>query len=305
MPEVGETKTVYRRIAYILVLVSLSVPAFVLFHRNNNHLSDTANIGVGWISAILITAMFAVGAYLRLPLADRQRIFRSLVLTSLALVVLSGLITTISVEASPSDNYLAVALSDTPLDKIKPDRKRLVVELIRKNKAASDENSRIAKSLKPISPPLYSVDSFTSKAAMESTSLQLKQAYDIDQAYAAANRQARQAFHEKMLKVDPDFLQAFESKMREEDSLETSIEAEEAKWVASASSLYDYAAAHASDISVNIGGHLAIANDELKQSLLQQINASTSLEQTMLSDRAKAVKHQNALQDALSMKHSN
>jgi hypothetical protein len=161
-------------------------------------------------------------------------------LTSLALVVLSGLITTISIAASPSDNYLAVALSDTPLNKIKPDRKRLVVELIRQNKAASDENSRIAKSMRPISPALYSGDSFASKAAMESTSSQLKQAYEIDQAYAAAKHQARQDFHDKMQRVDPDYLRGFESRMQEEDSLEASIEAEEAKWVASALSLYDY-----------------------------------------------------------------
>jgi len=170
-------------------VVNLSVPAFVLFQRNGNQLTDAANIWVGWISATMLTVMLVIGTYFRLPM-DRRQIPRSMVLTSLALVVLSGLITTISIAASPSDDYLAVALSDTSLDKIKPDRKRLIVELIRKNKAASDENSRIAKTMKPISPALYSVDSFANKTAMESTSSQLKQAYDIDQAYAAAKHQA-------------------------------------------------------------------------------------------------------------------
>jgi hypothetical protein len=83
--------------------------------------------------------------------------------------------------------------------------------------------------------------------------------------------------------------------MQEDDSLEASIEAEESKWVASALSLYDYAAAHASDISLNKGGHLAIASEELKQNLLQQINVSTALKQTMMNDRAKAVKNQHSL----------
>ncbi|HTF62935.1 MAG TPA: hypothetical protein VK638_09515 [Edaphobacter sp.] len=303
MPEVGETKTVFRRIAWLLILINLSVPAFVFFQRNGNNLSDTANIWVGWISATVVTAMLVVGTYLRLP-TDRRQIPRSIVLTSLALVVLSGLITTISIAASPSDNYLAVALSDTPLNKIKPDRKRLVVELIRQNKAASNENSRIAKSMKPISPALYSGDSFASKAAMESTSSQLKQAYDIDQAYAAAKHQARQDFHDKMQRVDPDYLRGFESRMQDDDALEASIEAEEAKWVASALSLYDFAATHASGITVDNGGHLVIATDELKQSLLQQINASTVLEQTMMNDRVKAVKNQHTIQDAMGMKHS-
>jgi len=83
-----------------------------------------------------------------------------------------------------------------------------------------------------------------------------------------------------------------------------SIEAEEAKWVASALSLYDFAAAHASDISLNDGGHLAIKDEELKQNLLQRINASTALEQTMMNDRAKAVNNQHSLQDAIGMKQT-
>jgi hypothetical protein len=303
MPEVKETKAVYRRIAWLLLVVNLAVPAFVMVQRNGNHLTDAANIWVGWISATMLTVMLVVGTFLRLSM-DRRQIPRSMVLTSLALVVLSGLITTVSIESSPSDNYLAVALSDTPLNKIKPDRKRLIVELVRQNKAASDENSRIAKTMKPISPALYSVDSFANKTAMESTSSQLKQAYDIDKAYAMAKHEARQAFHDQMQKIDPDYLRGFDSKMQEDDSLEASIEAEESKWVASALSLYDYATAHASDISLNKDGHLAIASEELKHNLLQQINASTALKQTMMNDRAKAVKSQHSLQDAIGMKHS-
>jgi hypothetical protein len=294
MPEVRETKTIYRRIAWLLLVVNLSVPAFVLFQRNGNHLTDAANIWVGWISATMLTVMLVIGTYFRLPM-DRRQIPRSMVLTSLALVVLSGLITTISIAASPIDDYLAVALSDVPLNKIKPDRKRLIVELIRHNKAASDENSRIAMTMKPNSPALYSVDSFANETAMESTSSQLKQAYDIDKAYATAKHQARQAFHDQMQRVDPDYLRDFVSRMQEDDSLEASIEAEESKWVASALSLYDYAAAHASDISLNKGGHLAIASEELKQNLLQQINVSTALKQTRMNDRAKAVKNQHSL----------
>jgi hypothetical protein len=302
MPEV-ETKIIYRRIAWLLLVVNLSVPAFVLFQRNGNHLTDAANIWVGWISATLLTVTLLIGMYLRLP-TDHRRIPRSMVLTSLGLVALSGLITTISIAASPSDDYLAVALSDVPLNKIRPDRKRLIVELIRQNKAASDENSRIAMTMKPISPPLYSVDSFANKKAMESTSTQLKQAYDIDKAYAAAKRQARKAFHDQMQRVDPDYLRGFEYSMQEDDSRESFIEADESEWVASALSLYGYAAAHASDISLDKGGHLAIANEELKQNLLQQIDASTALKQTMINARAKAVNKQHSLQDAIGIKRS-
>jgi hypothetical protein len=303
VPEIGKTESVHRRITWLLIVSNLSVPAFVFFQRDGNNLSDVVNIWVGWISAAVITTALWVGACLRLPV-DRRRLPRGMVLTSLALVILSGLITTISIAVSPGDNYLAVALSDAPLTKIKPDRKRLIVELIRRNKAASDENSRIAKSMKPVSPALYSVDSFASGVAMESTSSQLKYAYDIDQAYSAAKRQARQDFQDKMQRVDPDYLRDFESKMQKDDSLEASIEAEEAKWVKSALSLYDYAIAQAGNISVNSGGRLVIASEGLRQSLLQQIEASKALEETMMNDRAKAVKNQHNLQDAMGVPRS-
>jgi hypothetical protein len=303
MPEAGDAKAIYRRISWILVLVNISVPAFVFFQRNVNGLSDAQNIWVGWISATVSTAVLVVATYLRLPV-DRRQIPSRMVLTSLALVVMSGLITTISIAATPSDNYLAVALSDTPLDNIKPDRKRLMVELIRQEKAASDENSRIAKSMKPISPALYSVESFSNKAAMESTSLQLKQAYNLDQAYAAAKLQARRAFHDKMQKVDPDFLRSIESKMQEGDSTEASIQLDEANWVSSALTLYDYASVHASNISVSSSGHLTITNEELKRSFSQRVEASKAMQQTMINDRTKALNNQHTLQDKMGMKHS-
>jgi hypothetical protein len=303
MLKVGETAAVYSRIAWLLILVNLSIPAFVFFQRNANLLSDDENIWVGWISAMGLTAALVVATYIRLPV-ERRYLPKWMVLTSLGLVFLSGLITTVSIAATPSDNYLEVAVSDTPLNKIHPDRKRLMVELLRQQKADSEENSRIAKSIKPISPALYSVGSFASKAAMESTSAQLKQAYEIDQAYAAAKKQARKSFHDKMQRVDPDFLRGVESRLQEGDSLEVSIELDEAKWVASASSLYEYAEANASDISVNKGGHLEVKGDELKQSLLQQIEASAALEQKMMDERAKAVKNQHTLQDAKGLKHT-
>lgn len=302
MSEAKDTKAVYSRITWILILINIAVPALVLFQRRGGGLSDTAYVWVGWISATGLTAVLVAGTYFRLPV-DRQQISRTMLLTSLALVVLSGLITTISIAVTPSDNYLEVALSETPLNDVKPERKRLMVELIRREKAASDENNRMAKSMKPISPALYSVASFANKAAMESASSQLKQAYEIDQAYAAAKLQMRRTFHDKMQRVDPGFLSGVESKMYEEDSSDALIQADEAKWVSSALSLYAYAAAHASDISANSGGHLTIASEDVKRSFAQQVQASTALQQTMMTDRTKAVKNQQSAQDAIGLKH--
>jgi hypothetical protein len=302
MSEIVETKTIYRRITWLLVIVNLSVPAFVLFQRNGNNLGDTANIWVGWISAALMTVVLLVSIYRRLPAASRK-IPRSMVMISIGLVVLSGLITTISIAATPSDNYLQVALSDVPLDKVHPERKRLLVELLRRDKAASDENGRLAKTMKPISPALYSVASFASKEVMESTSSQLKQAYDGDRSYEAAKLQALQNFHDQMLKVDPDYLSAFEAKLRSNNAAEDALEATETKWVTSTIDLYSYAVAHSTQVSMTKDGHLVIVDDSPRQNLLQQINECTTLQQTMLDQRQKAASDQRAIQQAMVIKH--
>jgi hypothetical protein len=303
MPAIDPTFVRKHFVTLLLIIGNLSVPAFVLLQRNDTNLSDAATIWVGWISVVLLNVVFLTAMHLRTR-HTVQMVSRRSILIAFVLAILSGLITTVSITASPSDNYLQVALSPIPLSKIQPERKRLVVELVRRNAASSAENTKLASGLKPISPPLYSVDSFSSKSAMESTSSQLKQAYIFDQAYASAKHQSMQEFHDKMLKVDPNYLRDFEARMHDDNVLEASIESAEAKWVTSAFNLYDYAIANASKISVNSGGHLVIKDKIVRQSLLDQITASTSLKQTMMDERAKAVNKQHTLQDAAGIKHS-
>jgi heme/copper-type cytochrome/quinol oxidase subunit 4 len=290
-------------VTFILIVINLSIPVFVLLQRNSVELTDRAYIWVGWISVVFLNVVFLTAMHMRTR-RTVQMVSRRSILIACVLTILSGLITTVSISATPKDNYLQLALSPMPLSKIQPERKRLIVELLRRDAANSAENNRIAKTIKPISPPLYSINSFASKAAIESTSSQLKTDYEIDCAYSTAKHQAAFDFHNKMLKVDPEYLREFETKMHDDDVLEATIETAEEKWVTSALNLYDYAVVNASNISVNDGGHLVIADNGVRQSLLDQINASTALQQTMVDARAKAVNKQHSLQDALGVKHS-
>jgi len=216
-----------------------------------------------------------------------------------ALVVLSGVITTIFIFAFPSQSLLKLAQSDASLESIQPERKRLVVELIRRAAADSADNNRAAEAIKPLSPALYSVDSFAAEATMRSTVAQLKQAYDADQRYAAAKRKTMNDFREKMTNVDPDYLRDFESRMQQREHLDDVIEATEEKWIANTINLYDYAIANSRDISLRPDGHLSIKNQDVRQSLLQQIDACRALQQDMFLQREKAVDDQRAIQDAL------
>jgi hypothetical protein len=303
MSEIVESRTINRRITWLLLIANLSVPAWVLLQRNDTNLSDTATTWVGWISAAFVTALVLASTYLRRP-ADSRKLPRRMVWTSIGFVILSGIITTISISSNPSDSYLQVALSDSPLSKIHPERKRIVVELIRRDKAASDENSRFARSMRPISPALYSVDSLASKTAMESTIAQFKQASDNDTAYVAAKSNALKNFHDQMAKVDPVYLQAFEADLQKKNAVEDALEATETKWVTSTLNLYNYAIAHADQISMNKTGHLVIADEGVRQSILQQLDACRTLQNAASGQREKAVDDQHARQDAEGIKHT-
>jgi hypothetical protein len=303
MPE-PELRTISnRRLFMLLLLGSLSVPAFVLFQRGSNGLSDAANIWAGWISASFMTAVLFI-SFRRRQKAANQMTPRSMVAIAVGLVLLSGLITTVSIAAFPSKSILEIAQSSVPLSEIYPEQKRIVVELVRQTAANSAANIRDAQTMKPISPALYSVDSFASKAIMESTLSQLQEAYRLDQAYAASRRQSMQIFHDKMLKADPDYLRDFESKTRQSDSYEKVLETSEHDWVVSTTNLYNYAIAHADQISLDHDGHLNIRSQEVRQSVLQQIDACRSEEQTLSLQREKAVNDQEAIQNHLAGKDS-
>ncbi len=294
-----------RRDVLLLTLVNLSIPVFVLLQRNNEDLNDKRSIFVGWISVILLNAAFLFGMYRRRR-RTHQEISSRLIFVAGALAILSGIITTISISAFPRHNsYMELAQSGIPLHQIEPEQKRLIVELIRRTAANSAENTRIAQSMKPISPPLYSVNSFANKAAMESTSSQLKQAYDIDVTYTKRRSQILSEFHDKMERVDPSYLQSFEASNQNEDVGEAAIASSEEKWIASALDLYAYAGAHANVISIVDGNKLQIADPDVRRELSGQLEASKALQQDMLANRRKVVDQHHSLQDSLDVSRSN
>src|SRR6185437_15880317 len=103
---------------------------------------------------------------------------RTLVLT-VALMFAAGVSATVGVQAT-ADRYdlIKLTFADTPLSSIHPERKRLLVELLRRAAANSNQDTSAASSLKPIDPPLYSAASFASKPIMAATAASLQAAYN-------------------------------------------------------------------------------------------------------------------------------
>jgi len=289
-----------RRTFLLLCLVNFSIPAWVLWQSHGRGISRGVSIWSGWISALLITPLFLLGVRNSLRKTG-QRLPPKLLLAAGGLVVLSGLMTTIAVSATKEHNsYLDLAQSGIPLNQIKSERTRLVVELIRHRAAISAENSHIAASMKPIDPPLYSIDSFITKEAMQSTASQLKHAYDMDLDYSVRQQQTMQDFQSKMQRADPAFLKSFNDSMQDDKVAETAIAAAEQKWISSTLDLYDYAIAHSDIISVR-NGFLEIEDQNVRKSLLHQVDTCKALQQMMLDARQKAVGRQNKLQDAFGL----
>ena len=80
------------------------------------------------------------------------------------------------------------------------------MELIRELAASSKEYESAAAHFRPITPPLYSPESFGSTEAMDSAVRQLQQAFAIDAAYFDGLRRSEARFREEMERADPQYL---------------------------------------------------------------------------------------------------
>jgi hypothetical protein len=216
-----------RRDIYLLLLVNLGIPAIILRQLHRGDSSHRVSIWSAWLSALILNFVFVSGIRNR-HRRNGQMLHPKFILVAVVLAISSGFITTLAVSATKEHNsYLELAQSGIPLNQIQPEQKRLVVELIRRRAANSDENNRVMANIKPISPPLYSIDSFATKEAIESTSTQLKTAYDLDCDYAQRQGQALQDFRYKMSRADPSYLQSFDSARRDEEADEAAIASDE------------------------------------------------------------------------------
>ncbi len=154
---------------------------------------------------------------------------------------------------SAQDDELRLAMSDTPLEKIQPERVRLVVELIRRRAANSKENDQILAEARknPISPPLYSPASFANIEMVLSTVAKVKKYANADLDYSARQQQAMADFRAKMANTDAEYLKSWDSAEEEQEAIEAKTIQTERQWLASILSLYDLAARHIKSIKLH------------------------------------------------------
>jgi hypothetical protein len=246
----------HRQLNWLLIItVNATIPAMLIWERRSGELS----IGVAVISAFLSLTTFNVVILRAIRVRDRKAglLFQQRqIVGAIALALVSLGFTALAVTVMPARNdYVELALSRVPIDRIHPRQKALVVELIRQRAASSREYDRVVEDAKahPLSPPLYSADSFATSGVIHRTVDRVKYLGERDLAYADQQRQAEDDFRNKMKQVDPDYLAAWDSVRKGELAAAESAERFERMWLSSVVDLYSYAEKNLRNITVKKG----------------------------------------------------
>ena len=282
----------------VLVCLNGTVPVAIIWKYHGGEISSA----VALITGVIVLAVGNIAALLgfqKRTRRDGSPLERRLVAGAGALAVASFLLTIFGVSLVKHRNgYAELATSDRPLSGIEPERKRLVVELLRRTAAISqEENKTIAEAQKvPMNPVVYSPESFADQQAIQSTLAQVAKNVEIDFRYFAQQQSAREDFSRKMTTCDPEYLKQWDAERQRQDDAEKSANQLEHDWFASVKSLYDYANEHAREIAVR-DGRISISDETVRQTfdaLLDRSKAlhdrleSTVQDEVRLQQQAKA-----------------
>lgn len=275
----------------IVALMNITIAAMILYQQKTGQISPTVALISSWTSFVLLNLAFVLGLFVREHQSGKSLPGRFAV--GVALVALScGVLTTFSLKiVRPKNGYVQLALSNTPLSSIKPERDRLIVELIRKRAAESKQINAAAAQMAPIVPPLYSPASFDSVEAMNKTASRLQSAFEIDREYGASLKADRDWFRTRMAQVDPAYLLSWNKDRKGDDELEDRIMDLESRWVESVSTLYAFAVSHKGEIAVH-NEKLEIADPKVKRDFEQLMASSKELQSELNAERSKALARQ-------------
>jgi hypothetical protein len=277
----------------VLIGIDSGVPIATIWQFHTGEASSTVALASGFI-VLLVANFFALrtvrGRYER----DGKPLPRTLLTGAVALAIVSCLITIVGVLSVRQQNsYLNLAMSDKPLSSIEPEQRRLVVELIRRTAANSqEENKAMAEALKvPMKPSVYSPESFANSQSIQSTVAALTKLVSIDFQYFASQQSARQDFRQKMAVCDEQYLRQWEAERQEQEAAEKATDLLEHKWFASIESLYGYALKHTGQIAAK-DGHIVITSDDVREAFSNEFNRSEALHHDLLSSEQELAKRQ-------------
>jgi hypothetical protein len=287
----------------IVVVVNLTVPAMVVWKHHTGEASRTVALIIGFASLLVVNAVIIAAIHFQEKRSGKI-LQRGFVIGAIGLALVSALLTAIGIYFTPERNdYVELALSNIPLDQIHPQQKALVVDLLRRSAANSRDYENAAAQMKPISPQLYSAESFANDSVIRSVSEQFKKAIAIDFAYREEQGRTMNDFNSKMTNVDPDYLKSFEAGQQEQQTREFNLFQLGQECATATVGLYDYAEKHAKDIALK-DGQLTFANDAVRAEFSRQLETSRSLNERLQAAHQELVRRQQRSRYEVGLKAS-
>jgi hypothetical protein len=254
----------------LLAIVNLTVPVVLIWKHHTGDLSRTVALLSAILSLVLLNVILVTAIHFR-NRRNRRTISGNFVIGAVALGLVSVLLSAIGLYATAERNeYAELAFSNIPLDQIHPEQKALVVDLLRQMAADSRENAQMAAQIKPITPSVYSPESFANANVIRSVSDEYRSAAEEDAARHEKQIRIMTDFRTRMATVDPDYLKSFEAAGQYRNSLEAKNYELEREALAATLGLYEYAATHLKDITLK-DGELRFADSEVETQFSRQL----------------------------------
>lgn len=268
-----------RNIWVVLVCVNAGAPFFEIREYRSGGINPAAALlsAAFVLVALNLIALWSLFARARRNGWQLQR--KKFILAGGAMAVIAFLSITTAVSlVKPRDNYFDLAMSDRPLSSIKPDRKRIIVEYIRRSAANSrEENKAMAEAQKrPIDPAVYSPDSSSNKEVMRSTLSHLTTYINIDFEYFAKQQVAREEFRRKMAACDPEYLKSWDASRADYEEMQESANRAEHDWFTSVNQLYSFGEQYAGQIAVK-EGEVSISDPAVRRKFNDLLRESQAL----------------------------
>jgi hypothetical protein len=185
-----------------------------------------------------------------------------------------------------SQDDAALAASNAPLNTIQPERRRWVVELMRRAAANDKEQCKALEEAKkaPMNPPVYSPESFANEEIIRQTLDRLSSYVELDLEYFEKQNAARDDFRRKMAACDPAYLNSWDALSKTQVEDEQASRRSEQVWLSSVESLYDFAARNTKHIVVK-DGQLSIDKDSVRETFDDELETSKALHEKLVAKR--------------------
>jgi hypothetical protein len=154
------------------------------------------------------------------------------------------------------------AASSKPISTIKPESRAILVQLLRTRLQNSREYNAAASRFKPITPALYSAESFENENVIQSVKSQVEAAASLDISYADKQQEAMDEFRTRMSKGNTAYLASFEAHRKGADEFAKAL-LQEKEWIEATDALYDFAVANQKMMKLR-GNQLVFSDPRVK-----------------------------------------